>query len=66
MFTHKMKQFYSLDERREVHTENVPGVHITLTKDNIECDMAIKYSKIYLSQRHLYHKSTKIEGKFRK
>ena len=39
-----MKQFYPLDEIWEAHTENVPAVHITLTKDNIECDMAIKYS----------------------
>ena len=46
--------------------ENVPAVHITLTKDNIEYDMAIKYSKIYFSQRHLYHKSTKIESKITK
>ena len=65
-FTHKMKQFYPLGETREAHTENVPAVHITLTKDNIECDMTIKYSKIYLSQRHLYHKSTKVESIFRK
>ena len=54
-----MKQFYPLDETREAHTENVPAVHITLTKDNIECDMATKHSIIYISQRHLYHKSTK-------
>ena len=46
--------------------KNVPAVHNTLTKDNIECNMAIKYGKIYLSQRHLYHKSTNIEDKFRK
>ena len=61
-----MKQFYPLDETKEAHTENVILVHITLPNDNIECDMAIKYSKIYLSQRHLYYKSTKIESKFRK
>ena len=30
-----MKQFYPLNETREAHTENVPAVHITLTKDNI-------------------------------
>ena len=35
-FTHKMKQFYPYYETREAHTENVPVVHITLTKDNIE------------------------------
>ena len=34
-FTHKMKQFYTLYETREAHTEIVPAVHITLTKDNI-------------------------------
>ena len=28
--------------------------------------MTTKYSKICLSQRHLYHNSTKIKGKFRK
>ena len=61
-----MKQFYPVDETREAHTENFPAVHITLTKDNKECDMAIKYSEIHLSQRHFYHKSTNIEGKFGK
>ena len=44
-----MKQFYPLDETREEHTENVPAVYITLTKDNMECDMAIKCSKMPIS-----------------
>ena len=61
-----MKQFYPLNEIRDAHTQNVLAVHITVAKNNIECDMKTKCSKICLSQRHLYHNSTKIESKFRK
>ena len=64
--THKMKQFYPLNEK-EMNTRKMsPAVHITVAKSNIECDMATKYSKICLSQRHLYHNRTKVEGKLRK
>ena len=64
--THKMKRFYPFDETRDAHTQNVSAVHISVPKNNIERDMTTKYSKICLSQWHLYHNSTKIEGKFSK